>query len=105
MYISLHGLISKSIVVYLDDVIVLSKKICDHLTNLWHIFDKCCKYGISLNQKKKIFIVTKENILGYIISKDTIFVDPKLTQAITSIIYYNKKKMPCNLSWEDQFCP
>ena len=41
MDIDFWGLIGHSVVVYLDDVTVFSKKINDHMSHLKHIFD-CC---------------------------------------------------------------
>ena len=83
MDIAFYGLINKSMV-YLDDVMAFSKKISDHLTNLQHIFDRCHKYGTSLNPRKSIFVVTKGKILGYVICKYGIVIDPKRTKSITA---------------------
>jgi hypothetical protein len=53
--VSFWGLINKCVVVYLDDVTVYSKNIEDHIQHLTQIFERCRKYGISLNPKKTIF--------------------------------------------------
>lgn len=68
MDIAFLGLIGKSMVVYLDEVTVFSKRMCDHLHHLKHIFERCRKYGISLNPKKSIFVVSEENLLVNIIT-------------------------------------
>ena len=47
-----NRLISKVVVVYLDDITVFSKKREEHIMNLWQIFNRCRKYGILLNPKK-----------------------------------------------------
>ena len=52
MDIAFHGLISRSVVVYLDDVMIFSKKREEHAFHLKQIFERCRKYGISLNPKK-----------------------------------------------------
>jgi hypothetical protein len=59
-------------VIYLDDITVYSKKRVDHPKHLKHIFERCRKYGISLNPKKSIFVVSEGKLLGNIISKDGI---------------------------------
>jgi hypothetical protein len=77
MDVAFRGLINKCVVVYLDDVIVYSKNRSDHISHLTHIFERCRKYGISLNPKKTIFGVDEGKLLGHIISKDGINIDPE----------------------------
>jgi hypothetical protein len=43
------------IVIYLDDVTVYSKYDEEHLQHLRRVFEKCRKFGISLNPKKTLF--------------------------------------------------
>lgn len=71
---------------------VFLKQVTNHFTNVWHIFETCHKYKISLNPKKSIFVVTKGNILQYIISKYGNVSDPKRTKEMNSIVYPNNKK-------------
>ena len=49
MDIAFHGLIGRSVVVYLDDVTIFPKKREEHAFHLKQIFEHCRKYGISLN--------------------------------------------------------
>jgi hypothetical protein len=70
MDISFKGLIGQRMVVYLDDVIIYSKKRANHPHHLKKIFERCKKYGISLNPKKSVFVVLEGKLLGHIISKD-----------------------------------
>ena len=78
MDITFWGLIGHSVVVYLDDVTIFSKKREDHVFDLKHIFYRCGKYGISLNPKKSIFPVLEGKLLGHIISKKGIPIDPEI---------------------------
>lgn len=93
MDIAFHGLINMSVVIYLDDIKMFSKKRGDHLMNLRQIFERCRKYRILLNPKKSIFVVTKGNILGYLISKEGIVIDIKRTKSITTVAHLNNKKV------------
>ena len=43
------------IVIYLDDITVYSKTDEQHLAHLRKVFEKCRKYGLSLNPKKTFF--------------------------------------------------
>ena len=69
MDIAFRGMIGHSVVVYLDDVTIFSKKKEEHAFHLKQIFERCQKYGISLNPKKCVFIVTEGKLLGQLISK------------------------------------
>ena len=45
------------IVIYLDDITIYSKSNEEHLFHLRKIFEKCRKYGLSLNPKKTLFVL------------------------------------------------
>ena len=82
MDIAFRGLIGRSVVVYLDDITIFSKKRGEHAFHLKQIFEHCRKYGISLNPKKCVFAVTEGKLLGHVISKKGISIDPKRIKAI-----------------------
>jgi hypothetical protein len=66
----------------------------DHITHLTQIFERCRKYGISLNPKKTIFGVEEGKLLGHIISKYGINIDPERVKAISQLpLPHNKKAM------------
>jgi len=46
------------------------------------VFQKCRKYGLSLNPKKSLLAMEEGKLLGHIISKDRIRIDPVRVQAI-----------------------
>ena len=94
MDIAFHGMIGQIVVVYLDDVTIFSKKREEHAFHLKQIFERCRKYGISLNPKKYVFPVTEGKLLGHIISKKGISIDPERIKAIEHIsLPHNKKGM------------
>eukprot|EP00253_Pinus_taeda_P027894 PITA_27894 len=70
------------LVIYLDDLTPFSKSDQEHLKHLRKIFITCRKYGISLNPKKSLFGLEEGKLLGHIISKDGIRIDPDRIQAI-----------------------
>ena len=47
--------IGRFIVIYLDDITVYSKTYEEHLLHLRRLFEKCRRFGISLNPKKTLF--------------------------------------------------
>ena len=77
MDIAFHGLIGCSVVVYLDNVTIFLKRREEHAFHLKYIFERCRKYGISLNPKKCVLAVTKGKLLGHVISKKGISIDPE----------------------------
>ena len=70
------------LVIYLDDITIFSKSNEQHLDHLRQVFTKCRKYGISLNPKKYLFGSEEGKLLGHIISKDGIRIDPTRIEAI-----------------------
>jgi hypothetical protein len=94
MDIAFRGLINKCVVVYLDDVTIYSKNKEDHIQHLTQIFERCRKYGISLNPKKTIFGVEEGKLLGHIISQGGISIDPERIKVIAQLpLPHNKKAM------------
>jgi hypothetical protein len=67
---------------YLDDLTVFSKQRKDHVHHLEAILHRCQTQGISLNPKKSIFGVTEGKLLGHIVSKEGIRIDPERVKAI-----------------------
>ena len=57
--IAFRGLINHSVVVYLDDVTVNSKHRPDHINHLRKVFERCRKFGLSLNPKKQYLLFQK----------------------------------------------
>jgi hypothetical protein len=91
MDVEFWGLINKCVLVYLDDVILYSKNIEDHIQHLTQIFERCRKYGISLNPKKTIFGVEEGKLLGHIIYQVGIHIDPERIKAISQLPLPHKK--------------
>ena len=82
MDVAFQGLINKCVVVYLDDITVYSKNREEHIQHLTQIFERCRKYGISLNPKKTIFSVEEGKLLEHITSQIGIHIDPKRIKTI-----------------------
>jgi hypothetical protein len=55
------------------------------LLHLRRVFEKCRKFGISLNPKKTLFGLEEGKLLGHIISKNGIKIDPSRIEAIQKI--------------------
>lgn len=92
MDITFQGLIGKCIIIYMDDLIIFSKDRSQHVKHLEVIFERCRRYGISLNLKIYIFFVTKGKLFGHVINKEGITVDPNRIQSISKLPFPNSKK-------------
>ena len=67
--------------VFLDDFAVYSQE-GEHLQYLRLCLEKCRVYRLSLNPAKCVFGVSSGALLGHIVSKDGIAVDPDKVKAI-----------------------
>eukprot|EP00253_Pinus_taeda_P011751 PITA_11751 len=94
MDIAFKGLINKTIVIYLDDITIFSKKISNHLHDLNQMFERCRRYGISLNPKI-LFTLIKESSWALSFPRDGIIFDkPRQIKEISEIPFpHNKKSM------------
>jgi hypothetical protein len=81
-------------IIYLDDLTVFSNSDAEHLVYLKQTFKKCRKFGLSLNPKKSHFAMQEGKLLGHIVSKEGIKIDPKRVEAIDTInIPRNRKEI------------
>eukprot|EP00253_Pinus_taeda_P036414 PITA_36414 len=70
------------LVVYLDDLTMFSGSDDEHIHHLRIVFQRCRKFGVSLNPKKSLFAMEEGKLLGHIISKEGIHIDPSRVEAI-----------------------
>ncbi|XP_015060443.1 uncharacterized protein LOC107006392 [Solanum pennellii] len=80
-----HDMIHKEIEVYVDDVIVKSRESSDHLTHLRKFFERLRHYNLKLNPAKCAFGVPAGKLLGFIVSRRGIELDPSKTKAIQEL--------------------
>jgi hypothetical protein len=80
------------IVIYLDDITFFSNSDKDHLKHLKHVFQKCKRFVISLNPKKSNFSMQEGKLLGHVISKEGIKIDPRKVATIQKIDTPENKK-------------
>ena len=75
-------------------LLFFSKSNQKDLKYLIKVFDKCRKFGISLNPKKYLFAIKEGKLLGHIISKEGVVIDPKRVSTIETLtLPRNKKKI------------
>jgi hypothetical protein len=94
MDIAFVGERDKFFVIYLDDLTVFSNSDAKHLVHLKQTLEKCRKFGLLLNPKKSHFAMQEGKLLGHIVSREGIKIDPKRVEAIDTInIPRNRKEI------------
>ncbi|KAH9299884.1 hypothetical protein KI387_044107 [Taxus chinensis] len=92
MDMAFKGLINNVVLIYLDDITVFSKNAADHLSHLRQVFMRCRRFGVSLNPRKCIFLTHEGKLLGHIVSKEGLAIDPERVEAIRALPLPSHKK-------------
>lgn len=74
----------KCCMVYIDDIVVYSKTMAEHLQHLQQVFTCLHKAGLTLNLKKCNFIQRSLAFLGHIVSDEGVKTDPSKVSAVNS---------------------
>jgi hypothetical protein len=85
MDFSFKDLIGKIIEIYQDDLTIFSKGRSSHISHIRQVFERCHKYGISLNLCKSMFGVDEGKLLWHIISKDGVNIDLEREKEIKKV--------------------
>ena len=78
----LAGLQWHTCLVYIDDIIIFSETIEDHLKQMQDIFDRLKQAKLKLKPKKCKLLQTKVKYLGHIVSKEGVETDPDKVKAV-----------------------
>jgi len=77
--------LDKFAVAYLDDILIYSKTLEEHLKHIQEVFDRLRQHNLKLKLKKCNFLQTETTYLGFVINSKGIQPDPKKVEAIKSI--------------------
>ena len=77
--------LGKSIEVYIDDMVVKSKVVSEHMGDLENIFEILRKHKLRLNASKCSFGVGSSKFLGYMVTHRGIKVNPNQIKSINSL--------------------
>ena len=80
-----HDMMHKEIEVYVDDLIAKSREDESHVENLRKLFERLRKFQLKLNPVKCTFGATSGKLLGFIVSRKGIEVDPDKIKAIQNL--------------------
>ncbi|KAK8549098.1 hypothetical protein V6N12_061996 [Hibiscus sabdariffa] len=85
MVVLFHDMMHKEIEVYVDDMIAKSRTEEEHIMNLEKLFRRLREFRLKLNPAKCTFGVTSGKLLGFIVSKKGIEIDPDKVKAIQEL--------------------
>ncbi|CAC5404335.1 Retrovirus-related Pol polyprotein from transposon 297,Retrovirus-related Pol polyprotein from transposon opus,Retrovirus-related Pol polyprotein from transposon 17.6 [Mytilus coruscus] len=91
----LRGLNWQFVLVYVDDILVLSRSFEEHLSHLEQVFTRLRDANLTLKPSKCLFAAKEVKYLGHIISKEGITcikVDPEKTKAISTFPVPTRQK-------------
>jgi hypothetical protein len=80
--------IGRNMEVYMDDMLVKSAKLGDHINDLHEAFGTLKLYGMKLNPAKCAFGVSSGKFLGYMVSSRGIEANPEKIRAVLEMQMY-----------------
>ncbi|HEY0222584.1 MAG TPA: RNase H-like domain-containing protein [Lactovum miscens] len=86
MRIALADLIGKILYLYLDDVIVYSSTIDEHVDRLKIFFATLRQHNLKLSPEKSVLLKSRIPFLGFIVSEKGIEIDPSKIQPIVDFV-------------------
>ncbi|KAL0336104.1 UNVERIFIED_CONTAM: Transposon Tf2-12 polyprotein [Sesamum radiatum] len=78
----LHGFLDEFVVVYLDDIVVYSGTLAEHVEHLQQVLTRLREHELYAKVLKCSFAQETINFLGHIMERGRIWMDPKKVQAI-----------------------
>jgi hypothetical protein len=85
MNLIFHDLLGIVLEIYIDDVIVKSDSMDNHLANLRLALERMRRYGLKMNPLKCVFGVLAGKFLGFIIHEHGIEIDPTKMESINKL--------------------
>ncbi|KAK8978801.1 hypothetical protein V6N11_029169 [Hibiscus sabdariffa] len=96
-----HDMMHKEIEVYVDDMIAKSHTEEENLQNLRKLFLRLRKYRLRINPAKCTFAVTSGKLLGFIVRKKGIEVDPDKPYRTSHHLKHRRRKNNTGV-WDDE---
>lgn len=90
MDLVLGPIVHDFVLIYVDDIIIMSESTEKHYDHLRQVFERFKKYNITINREKSQFFLQQVKFLGHIITTTGITMDPEKIETI------KKFKTPAN---------
>jgi hypothetical protein len=85
MNLIFYDLLGIILEIYIDDVVVKSDSMNNHLADLRLALERMCWYGLKMNPLKCVFGVSAGKFLGFIIYEHGIEIDPTKVESINKV--------------------
>ena len=82
MEVALNGLVRKTCLVYLDDILVFGSTFDEHLENLAQVFSRLREAGLCLKPVKCCLAKMEVQYLGHVVSHKGVAADPMKIEAV-----------------------
>ena len=92
MNLIFHDLLGVILEVYIDDIVIKSVGLGNHLADLRMALERMRRYGLKMNPLKCAFGVSAGKFLGFIIYEKGIEIDPKRVEAMKKVEAFACKK-------------
>ena len=70
---------------YMDDIIIFSRTLDEHIQHCNEVFRRLRKHGLSISLKKCHFAVNEVKFLGHIVKNGTLAPNPEKVQALNEM--------------------
>ena len=77
--------LGKFVMVYIDDIVIFSKTIEEHIKHLETVFARLADFGLQIKPEKCKFANREINLLGYVLNEKGIKANPEKTVAISKM--------------------
>ena len=78
----LRGLEYRFALIYIDDIIIFSKSVEEHLVRLEEVFRRLREANVKLNPKKCSFVKQKVEYLGHVVTPDGVMPNPEKVRIV-----------------------
>jgi hypothetical protein len=85
MNLIIHDLLEIILEIYIDDVVVKSDSMNNHLADLCLVLERMCQYRLKMNPLKYEFGVSASKFFGFIIHENGIEIDPTKIESINKV--------------------
>ena len=80
-----RDLLGVCVMVYIDDIVIYSKNLEDHIGHLETVFSRLAKYGLQIKAEKCKFALSEIKLLGFILNDKGIRANQEKTSAISNM--------------------
>ena len=80
----LREFLDQGVVVYIDDILIYTKTVKEHITLVRKVLQRLREYQMAISLEKSFFHVKKVDFLGYVVATDGVTMNVKKVESIKS---------------------